>query len=746
MKRHLLTIFLILIYLPLFAQNLGGKVFNGITKDRIAGVNIKLEGSVSYAFSSDDDGGFLKELSPGRYYLKASRVGYETYTVFLELQPGQLLDLEIPLLETAKSLPEFEVISASRRNTSSLKLPFASSILTKPSQSENIPRSTPESLSIIPGVFVQKTNHGGGSPFIRGLTGNQTLILVDGIRMNNSTFRYGPNQYLNTVDPFSIDKIEVLRGSGSVQYGSDAMGGVIQVLTKDPDFSEITNFKGAVNARYGSGNMERSGSTEFVYSSSTLVLSGVLGLKNFGDLVGGDTTGRQSPSGYSESDASLKLKLKLSERSEIIIANQFVQQNDVDVFHKVRLENFKVNKMGVQGRNLSYVKLRIKQSSSLFNEINITGSLNNTIEERNSQKNASLITGFESDKVSSSNFSTEIFSDLTQYWTANSGLEHYSDKINSIRNNLNSQSGALTTLRGLYPNNSSYLNTSLYSLHHFELGGFNLEAGIRYNWLRASIYDKDLGELQVSPGAFVWNTGLNYTLNDHHLYASLNTGYRAPNIDDMGTLGIVDFRYELPSYTLKPEKSYNSELGYKYASGSLSLGAALYRNKMIDLITRVQTAQIIDGYKVYKKENTEEALIKGVEGFFEWQANRNLSVDMFASFNHGQNLSRSEPMRRVPPFNGNISLKYKVTSLYLKGELAWADKQARLAQGDRDDNRIPLNGTPGWKVLNIYSGYSFGKAHLRLSAQNLFNVDYRTHGSGINAVGRSLWMNVQYNL
>ena len=167
---------------------------------------------------------------------------------------------------------------------------------------------------------------------------------------------------------------------------------------------------------------------------------------------------------------------------------------------------------------------------------------------------------------------------------------------------------------------------------------------------------------------------------------------------------------------------------------------------MIDLITRIQTTQIIDGYKVYKKENTEQALIKGVEGFLGWQASKNFSFDMFTSFNHGQNLSKSEPVRRVPPFNGNISMKYKMTRLYVKGELAWADKQDRLSQGDRDDNRIPLNGTPGWKVLNIYSGYSFGKAHVKLSAQNLFNVDYRTHGSGINAVGRSLWMNVQYNL
>ncbi|WP_395626409.1 TonB-dependent receptor plug domain-containing protein, partial [Daejeonella sp.] len=512
MKKYLLALFLMAISLPLLAQNLGGRVFNEVTKNRLSGVNIKLEGVITYTLSTDDRGEFnLNKLVSGKYSLKASRVGYETYSVVFEFQAGQFLDIQIPLKETLRALPEVEVISASRRNTSSLKLPFASSTLIRPSQSENIPRSTPESLSIIPGVFVQKTNHGGGSPFIRGLTGNQTLILVDGIRMNNSTFRYGPNQYLNTVDPFSIDKIEVLRGSGSVQYGSDAMGGVIQVFTKDPGFSERTDFKGAVNGRYGSGDMERSGSAEFVYSSSKLVFSGVLGLKNFGDLVGGDTTGRQSPSGYTESDASLKVKLKISKNSELTLANQFVQQNDVDVFHKVRLENFKINKMGVQGRNLTYVKLRMGQSSPLFKEVNITGSLNSTIEERNSLKNASLISGLEKDKVSSSNFSVEIFSDLTKNWTANSGLEYYKDNINSKRSNVNSQSGTITMLRGLYPNNSSYLNTSLYSLHHLQLGRFNMEAGVRYNWLKASIFDNNLGQLEVSPNAFVWNTGLNYT-------------------------------------------------------------------------------------------------------------------------------------------------------------------------------------------------------------------------------------------
>ncbi|MGH7163851.1 MAG: TonB-dependent receptor plug domain-containing protein, partial [Planctomycetota bacterium] len=81
-------------------------------------------------------------------------------------------------------------------------------------------RTTPQALAEEPGVLVQETNLGGGSPFLRGLTGNQILVLVDGVRLNNSAFaRFGPNQYLNTVDPFSLESIEVVRGPGSVQYG-----------------------------------------------------------------------------------------------------------------------------------------------------------------------------------------------------------------------------------------------------------------------------------------------------------------------------------------------------------------------------------------------------------------------------------------------------------------------------------------------------------------------------------------------
>ncbi len=116
------------------------------------------------------------------------------------------------------------VVTTQRIPQEDFLVPYSISLIDKKEMEHFTKRTTPEMLMNMDGVFVQKTNHGGGSPFIRGLTGNQTLLLIDGIRLNNSVYRYGPNQYLNTIDIFTIDRMEVAKGTGSVQYGSDALG------------------------------------------------------------------------------------------------------------------------------------------------------------------------------------------------------------------------------------------------------------------------------------------------------------------------------------------------------------------------------------------------------------------------------------------------------------------------------------------------------------------------------------------
>ena len=92
---------------------------------------------------------------------------------------------------------------------------------------QSVPRSTPEVLQGVEGVYIQQTSHGQASAYVRGRTGRHTLLMVDGFRLNHALFRQGPNQYLFTVDPFLLGQIDVVRGGASVRLGANALSGAI---------------------------------------------------------------------------------------------------------------------------------------------------------------------------------------------------------------------------------------------------------------------------------------------------------------------------------------------------------------------------------------------------------------------------------------------------------------------------------------------------------------------------------------
>lgn len=651
--------------------------------------------------------------------------------------------------DTAAKVLGQVTVTATRKQEADLVVPHQVQSINRLKLDTYSPRTTPEALTLLNGVFVQKTNHGGGSPFVRGLTGNQTLILVDGIRLNNATFRYGPNQYLNTIDAFSVNRIEVAKGTGSVQYGTDAIGGVIQVFTKDPAFrSKEHRWEGKALAKYMTGDMEKTVRGEGSYGEEDFAVQIGATYRNFGDLIGGDTTGKQSPSGYKEFAFDSKAKFRLSSTIQLLVANQFVQQTHMPVYHKVVLENFALNEFEPQRRYLSYARLAKQSAQPLFKEMELTVSWQQSTEGRNSLKNGTTALRKEKDQVNTWGLTLDIVSRIGKYWSANSGIELYQDKVGSTREDINTATNTKVAKRGLYPDDAQYGNYSLYTLHHLQFRKWRFDLGARFNTFRIRISDTSLGKVTITPSALVANAAVLYAITPQQsVYASMSSGYRAPNVDDMGTLGIVDFRYEVPTSQLSPEKSYNIELGYKLRTRNFSATANLYYLQLKDLITRVKVdGQMISGYQVYKKENVEESYIRGGELEMDWQVIPGLELTAGASYNYGQNETKKEPLRRVPPFHGRGMVTYRKQQWFGSVEYLFAAKQDRLAQGDKEDNRIPAGGTPGWGVLNIYAGYQL--AHFRIGAglQNLGNKDYRTHGSGINGYGRSAWFQLSYEL
>lgn len=648
--------------------------------------------------------------------------------------------------DTIYAYPAEVVVTAQRQAWNSFKLPGITTVLKAQDLKKQAARTVPEALQGMPGIFLQKTNHGGGSAFLRGLTGQQTLLLVDGVRLNNATFRSGPNQYLNTLDPAWVGRIEVMQGSGSVEYGSDAIGGVIQVLTHQLSTSPSLYWQPEASFKWMNSGMETSVQAASTVSGPRWALRTEAAYRNFGDLIAGRGIGRQTPTGYTQWSYAGKGLVKLSRRLTASFLWQDLEQQHVPLYHKVRLENFSFNEFEPQRRNLGYVRLSREWDLKWARQLELTASRQYLIEGRTSQKNNQTKRVDETDKTLTHGLQLSLRSDLTQVWQMQTGLDWYTDAVRSNKTEVDTGTGQAVQKRGLYPDRSRMNSLSAYNLHTFNWPRLSLSAGVRYQAFRITIPDENIGLSEISPSAWVGNLGASWALNTRlRLFAAVASAFRAPNIDDLGTLGIVDFRYELPNQQLSPEKSRSAELGLKWSSHRGQARISGYYLALDDLIGRISTGDTIQSYPVFNKANIAQAYVKGLEAQFKYQLHRYWHLVGHGSYTFGQNLSAHEPLRRIPPFNGRLQLSFVPKGHWeYRLETLFATEQNRLAAADKSDNRINPNGTPGWQIVNLGLWYRFKQVSVAAELHNLFNEAYRTHGSGVDGLGRSCWIRVYW--
>ena len=136
----------------------------------------------------------------------------------------------LPMCAVAAEVMETIQVTATRRPESTFEVPVATTVVTRDALHGAPLQTVMDALRGTPGAFVQQTTPGQGVIILRGLKGSEILHVVDGFRLNNAIFRNAPSQYVALVDAQSLERIEVARGPMSSLYGSDAMGGVVQML------------------------------------------------------------------------------------------------------------------------------------------------------------------------------------------------------------------------------------------------------------------------------------------------------------------------------------------------------------------------------------------------------------------------------------------------------------------------------------------------------------------------------------
>lgn len=698
---------------------------------------------------------------------------------------------EVETGEEAKAVSPFGeiVISASRAKEEPFFSDRSIGVITGKGIAERAPRTVPEALRETPGVFVQHTNHGGGSPIIRGLVGPQVLILVDGIRLNNSVFRTGPLQYLNFLDPYNVDRLEIVRGPGSVLYGSDALGGVINAVTIKPGdrrFKKGAGVNGRAFAKFGSANMEKTGHLLLDVGYDWFGANAVVTYKNFEDLKGGGSVGEQPYTAYDQLNASGKIIIRpsdgmmkdcrfalgysLSRMFDVGRAEKIIALNNTPNWAEELDVSPSFNKYN-NSHDLVYGKAHFRLKM-IKTSVDVTFSHQRLFEEKNTIKlndARSLELENERDRITvntiggEAQFTTRLLSDKLRFIY---GIEFSQDEVDSSRRkkDIDSNMEWLPGNETPFPNGSIYHLFGAYLLSRGEIFpgdwdfGLRLTAGYRIQEIGGGADKRaDAPEINYSSISHVFMAGVQGSYRDKVMTAfTWSQGFRAPNLKESVYVGDTGDYYHIANDDLGPERSDTFEWLARFNVWNFSGSASAYLTLLSDIIDRQDATHNGKtewmGKNVVKNANIGEGLIYGAEGSLSYKIGWGLSMHCSMAYTYGevkQANGEFAPYSKIPPLFGMGKFRWESETSgdyqgFAEAYTFFASKQDRLSPKDKEDPRIPKGGTPGWATLNLRGGLDlFDHFRMSLTLENLTDEKYKYHASGVYSAGRSVISSVE---
>ncbi len=648
-------------------------------------------------------------------------------------------------------------------------------------------------------VLVQKSQGGGGSPIIRGFEANKVLIVIDGVRMNNAIYRGGHLQNVITLDNAILDRSEVLFGPGSIIYGSDALGGVMHFVTKDPLLSRDSSIRIQNNSyiRYSTVNKENSihsdigisnqkfGSlSSFTLSSFGDLRKGARLMKNYSDwgartffvlnqngvdtIVQNKDINLQKFSGYTQYDMLQKFIFKPNEDQKHKLNFQYSTSTNIPRYDRLaQLNNDSTPKFahwyyGPQKRFFSAYSFETQKSSTLYDQLMLTTAYQHIEESRYNRRFQNTLLGARIERLNivSLNLDAQKSSDfaLFQY-----GIEALHNHVNSsafTQDIITGQKGVLDTR---YPDDGSdYNSLAAYTTLSKELSStFMLKTGIRYSTVKIDAQIKDTTffafldrSIAQQNNALNGNFALIGNQNNYKFSFIASSGFRAPNVDDLGKIfESVQGTVVVPNTNIEPEYTYNLEfnLNKMRNKGLLGFQTSLfytwYRNALttVDGSLNGNDSIFYDGVqsKIVMLDNAQNAFIYGANASIEIALTHNTILSSTLNYTYGRIVEDTlRPLDHIPPLFGKTSITHKRKALTLEVFAMYngfkRTKDYNLLGEDNFSKATP-DGTPAWMTLNLRSQYQINdQFSVQLNVLNLLDQSYRVFASGIHAPGRNI--------
>lgn len=666
------------------------------------------------------------------------------------------------------------------------------------------PQTTADLVGIDEGVFVQKSQMGGGSPMIRGFSANRILIVVDGIRMNNAIYRSGNLQNVISIDANSLENTEIIFGPGSVIYGSDALGGVMSFNTLKPKLStkNKTEASGKAFSRYSSANFEKTihgtlniGSKKWAaLIASTFTdyddlhmgengpneyLRPEYVLKNGFDgtdkIIPNNHPKIQRYTAYNQFNILGKLRFRPNENVDINFSANHSQTSDIPRYD--RLIVYRNGKLrygdwyyGPQVWTLFSGELQYKKDHLLFDKMNLLSGYQLYTESRNDRNLNDAVRNGRQEDVSVFSVNLDFGKTIDAKNELYYGLETYVNKINSTGKTTNLLTGDEDIIPSRYPDDSNYGSFAGYLSYKLNLHEkIIIEAGARFThtWLNGKFnpdyYHFPFDGFNMKNSAVNGGVGLVYhPTKEWQINVHASTGFRSPNIDDVSKIFDSEpGNVVVPNPGLKPEYAKNFELGViRSFAGKASIEATGFYTRLKDAMVRRDftlnghDSIMYDGTlsKVEALVNADNADIFGASFAFEFLFTNSLRMRHYVTYTNGKD-SDGYPIRHAPPTFGSSHLIYEVPKFFIdfytsySGKLEYED----LSPSEQDKPymyAIDKNGnpySPSWWTLNLKLNFPL-KQNITLGGglENILNKRYRTYSSGIVSPGINAILSLSY--
>lgn len=715
---------------------------------------------------------------------------------------------EEPPDTTAKELGEV-IISFNKWELKQNEVPNKITKISKDQILRNNPQTSADLLAQTGTIFVQKSQLGGGSPMIRGFATNRILLVVDGVRMNNAIYRSGNLQNIISVDALALETAEVIFGPGSLIYGSDAIGGVMDFHTLHPRLSQNGKLlvKGSTSVRYSSANKENTIHADLNLGWEKWSVLSSLTYSKFDDLRMGKNGGPDSYlrpeyveringidsivknsdprtqrfSGYEQINLLQKVRFKPTKNLDFKYGFTYAKTGNAPRYD--RLIQYRSGKLrfaewyyGPMIWSLHNLEILASKKKVLFDESKLTVAYQDYEESRVDRTRTNNNRNMQKETVKAISINADANKTIGK-GKLFYGIEYVYNKVGSTGERTNIGTGAVSPYVSRYPDGSTWSTAGIYASYKINFHPkFTLTSGLRYsyNMLNATFDTTFIKfpykKAEIKEGALTGNAGLVFRpAETWQLNANFSTGYRMPNVDDIGKLfESVPGNITIPNPDIQSEYAYNFEIGIvKNIQHKLRIELNGFHTLLNHAIVRRPTtfngqdSILFDGIlsRVEALQNVAKATVWGFQASVEVFITKNFSVQTHANWITGKETddvkNEQVPLRHAPPFYGSTYIKYHAGKFYVEASAVYnseiknkdlaPSEQAKTDIYAKDTNGKPY--APGWYTINLKASCQITKNVLLTTGwENISNQRYRPYSSGIVAAGSNFIVSLRANL